>query len=113
MAETTLPRQPPEPEGELACGRLTLAVEPAIWVFSSTCACPPGRGLGGKEEVVRRAGGGEEIARRVLGIDARFLGVAMKPYCLLRQWQGFAAATRNCHWTRSIPVTVSVTGCST
>ena len=57
---------------------------------------------------------GQEAARGVLGVDAGLDGVAAR--CRSRPGRTAAArpaATRSCSSTRSSPVTISVTGCST
>ena len=68
----------------------------------------------GGAQVGEPAGGREEVARRVLGVDARLDGMAadgeLRP---ARSGSGSPAATRSCHSTRSRPVIISVTGCST
>ncbi len=49
----------------------------------------------------------------MLGVDAAFDGVALDAHVLLRDGEGRTTATRICSFTRSIPVIISVTGCST
>jgi hypothetical protein len=60
------------------------------------------------------AGGGQEAALGILGIKPRLDRVAGDGEVGLREGQGLSpAATRSCSSTRSSPVMVSVTGCST
>ena len=62
-------------------------------------------------ETARR---GQEIARRILGVDPGLDRMApCRDLGLGRHGSGSPAATRSCHSTRSSPVTISVTGCST
>ena len=57
---------------------------------------------------------GQEVARGILGVDARLDGVAVDAQARLAgSGSGSPAATRSCHSTRSRPVIISVTGCST
>jgi hypothetical protein len=67
----------------------------------------------GRAQAPDAAGGGHEVVGRVLRVDARLDGVAAPRNLRLRQRQGSPEATRSCHSTRSRPVTISVTGCST
>ena len=58
------------------------------------------------------AGGWTKILR-ILGTDAALDGMAFKFDVFLRELNGRPAAIRICLSTRSAPVTISVTGCST
>jgi len=60
-----------------------------------------------------RPGRRQEIARRILGIEAHFNGVAVDAQLVLFSGSLPPAATTSCHSTRSWPVIASVTGCST
>ena len=57
---------------------------------------------------------GRKSLAGILGVEARLDGVAGERELLLRERQRLRpAATRICQRTRSSPVTISVTGCST
>jgi hypothetical protein len=55
----------------------------------------------------------QELAGRVLGIDAALDRVTVPAQLVLTPAQRLTAATRSCSATRSMPVSISVTGCST
>jgi hypothetical protein len=55
----------------------------------------------------------QEALFRILRVDARFDGVAVDGQFVLLLRQRLAGGTRSCHSTRSVPVIISVTGCST
>ena len=58
-------------------------------------------------------GRGAEILLRVLGVDAALDGRAARTMSSCVKGSGSPAATRICALIRSMPVTISVTGCST
>ena len=60
-----------------------------------------------------RPGRREKALVRILGIDARLDGVAVGPIASCASGSFSPNAMRNCHSTRSRPVIISVTGCST
>ena len=66
----------------------------------------------GRVEVGDPAGRGGE-GPRVLGVDAALDGVALEATSSCVNERPRPAATRICSRTRSMPVTASVTGCST
>ena len=68
----------------------------------------PARGVEGGD----LARGGQEVLR-VFGVDAALEGVAVKLDCPLVKDRGMPAAMRSCSLTISMPVIISVTGCST
>ena len=59
------------------------------------------------------AGLGLEILFRVFGIDAALDRVTVQPDVSLKQLDALPDAMRICALTRSMPQTISVTGCST
>ena len=79
---------------------------------TSRCrAGSPGRGQQQQRDLARAR---EEIVVGILGVDAALDGMAAQRFtssCL--NGSGSPAAMRICRWTRSRPVTNSVTGCST
>ena len=66
-----------------------------------------------KAQAVQPPGLRDKIACGVLGIEPRLDRMAAQTRSSWRNGSGSPAATRNCHSTRSNPVTISVTGCST
>ena len=56
---------------------------------------------------------GRNSRARILGIEPRLDRMAARCHFLLAQRQSSPAATRSCHSTRSRPLIISVTGCST
>ena len=75
---------------------------------------PDVRVFRGSAQLAQNAGAGAVLAHRVLGIDANLDRVAVDGKA--RSWRKGSAsplATRICHSTRSWPVIISVTGCST
>ena len=68
----------------------------------------------GADVDLEAARGGGERPVGVLGVDAALDGVALQlDVVLLATASGSPAATRICALTRSMPVSISVTGCST
>ena len=60
-----------------------------------------------------RPGAGLEVPVGILGVDPALDRVAPEPVSSAGKLSGSPAATRICSFTRSKPVTISVTGCST
>ena len=103
----------PAPDDELAD---QVVVVLADRVAALVAAVEPGAEPVGRREAGDRARAGEEAAAgRVLGVDPDLDGVPA-PLRQTSSWlmgSGSPEATLTCHSTRSIPVTISVTGCST
>ena len=56
---------------------------------------------------------GTEIVVGIFGVDPAFDRMSANDDVFLTEWQGRPEAILICCFTRSIPVTISVTGCST
>ena len=64
-------------------------------------------------QALHGAGAGEEIARRVFGVDPHLQRRAVQANVLLAPGQRLAGGDAQHGLTRSMPVTISLTGCST